>query len=85
MDHNGEEIGRLVSDIDADMVRNRTSFVLCRYSGEAFNTASFIAPNAADMFSYPPILAGFGITTIVVAGSLFGSKRLLRKRVANQS
>jgi hypothetical protein len=37
------------------------------------------------MFSYPPILAGFGITTIVVAGSLFGSKRLLRKRVANQS
>ncbi|HVW56566.1 MAG TPA: hypothetical protein VHC00_12855 [Rhizobiaceae bacterium] len=85
MDHNGEEIGRLVSDIDADMVRNRTSFVLCRYSGEAFNTASFIAPNAADMFSYPPILAGFGITTIVVAGSLFGSKRLLRRRVTNQS
>jgi hypothetical protein len=85
MKQNPEEVDRLISDIDADMVRNRTSFVLCRYSGEAFNTASFITPKAADVFSYPPIMMGFGVMMAVAAGSALGFRRPTRKRSSRKS
>lgn len=71
-----ETVGTLISDIDADMVRNGASFVLCRYSEEPFNTASFILPRWRDIPFHPASL----LTAMLFALGLAACARLLARR-----
>ncbi len=75
----------LVSRIDADMVRNQTSFVQCQYSGDTFNTASLVRPAWGEVPAHLPSLATFaGLAASMVAGSfalgLGPRRRPTRKR-----
>jgi hypothetical protein len=50
----------LVQKIEIEMLRNRASLALCRYSDEPFNTAEIVNPHWADIPSHPLSLATFG-------------------------
>lgn len=64
-----QAVDALISDIDADMVRNQASFVMCRFSGEAFNTANIIAPGWSGVFFHVPSLMTFAMLALMlVAG-----------------
>lgn len=60
----------LVSRIDADMVRNGASFVMCQFSGETFNTASLVIPDWANILSHLPSLTAVGIAFLVTMAGL---------------
>ncbi|MBA8880427.1 hypothetical protein [Phyllobacterium myrsinacearum] len=49
MPDNKEAVGALISDLDADLVRNGGSFVMCQYSGDPYNTADIIKPRWGDV------------------------------------
>lgn len=49
----------LAAAIELEMLQNQASLVLCRYSGESFNTAEIVQPNWRDMAFHPGSLAGF--------------------------
>jgi hypothetical protein len=68
-----EAVSALVSELDADLVRNGGSFVMCQYSGDPYNTADIIKPRWSDvpwhltsMFSF----LGFGMA-LVASGFAF--------------
>ncbi len=66
-----QAVDALISDIDADMVRNQASFVTCRFSGEPFNTANIISPGWSGIFFHLPSLMTFALLTLMlVAGVL---------------
>lgn len=72
----GADVEALVSRIDADMVRNGASFVLCQFSSEDFNTASLIRPNWPAVPFHLPSASAFA----ALAGLLgFGTMALARK------
>lgn len=74
----------LISQIDADMVRNRASFVMCQFSGETFNTASLVIPDWWDIPSHLPSLIAVGITFVATTAGLLAvllPTRILRRRV----
>jgi hypothetical protein len=76
---NGEKAGvdDLVSDIDATLVRNNLSLVLCKFSGESFNTADLVRPNPADIFTHArSLLAILSAVFVVVAGLWFTARAL---------
>lgn len=55
----------LAARIEGAMLRANASLVLCRYSGQAFNTAAVIAPRWSDVPFHAPSLAmllGLGLT-----------------------
>ncbi|MGG6893098.1 MULTISPECIES: hypothetical protein [Rhizobium] len=52
----------LVSDIDAILVRNNLSLVLCKFSGESFNTADLVRPRPADI-----VVHGKSLMTVLSA------------------
>ena len=60
----------LISRIDADMVRNRASFVMCQFSGETFNTASLVIPNWGNILWHLPSLIAAGIIFLVAMAGL---------------
>jgi hypothetical protein len=66
------DVESLVSRIDADMVRSGASLVLCRFSGEAFNTASLIRPVWSDIPFHPPSLIAFGILAMGLSAGAIG-------------
>lgn len=66
------DVEALVSRIDADMVRSGASLVLCRFSGEAFNTASLIRPIWSDVPSHPPSLVAFGVVAMGLGAGVLG-------------
>lgn len=68
----------LASRIDADMVRNRASLVLCQFSGEAFDTASMIYPDWRGIFTHLPSLAAFAGLGLFAAGGIFAAMRVTR-------
>ncbi|MBN9220194.1 MAG: hypothetical protein J0I79_19795 [Mesorhizobium sp.] len=70
MDGQKEGVDALISDIDADMVRNHASFVMCQFSGEAFNTADVISPRWRDVPFHAPSLATFAALAIIAAVAL---------------
>lgn len=66
----GAETEALVSRIDADMVRNGASFVLCRFSAEDFNTAAMIRPDWSAIPFHGPSAAAFGaLGALLAAGT----------------
>ncbi|AYG64750.1 MULTISPECIES: hypothetical protein [unclassified Rhizobium] len=56
-------VGDIVSDIDTALVRNNLSLILCKFSGESFNTADLIRPKPADI-----MLHAGSLMTILAAG-----------------
>jgi hypothetical protein len=66
------DVEALVSRIDADMVRSGASLVLCRFSGEAFNTASLIGPVWSDIPSHAPSLIAFGVVAMGLGAGAVG-------------
>jgi len=55
----GEPASALVQRIELDMLINRTSLVLCRYSEEPFNTAEIVQPRWREVPSHPASLLAF--------------------------
>ena len=73
----------LISRIDADMVRNQASFVMCQFSGETFNTASLVIPNWGNILWHLPSLIAAGIIFLIAMASLLAVLfpiRTLRQR-----
>ena len=54
---NADATQALTAQIETDMVRNHASLTLCRYSGEAFDTAAVISPRWSEIFFHAPTLA----------------------------
>ncbi len=67
----------LISRIDADMVRKQSSFVLCQYSADTFDTASVVRPVWSDIPKHLPSLAAFsGLgLAFAAAGMVLGKGR----------
>ncbi|MBB3386333.1 MULTISPECIES: hypothetical protein [unclassified Rhizobium] len=68
----------LVSDIDATLVRNNLSLVLCKFSGESFNTADLIRPKLADIALHAKSLAAILSASLLVLAGLWLGARALR-------
>ncbi|MFB2567087.1 hypothetical protein [Rhizobium sp. IMFF44] len=68
----------LVSDIDAALVRNNLSLVLCKFSGENFNTADLIRPQLADIALHAKSLAAILSASLLVLAGLWLGARALR-------
>lgn len=66
------DVESLVSRIDADMVLSGASLVLCRFSGETFNTASLIRPIWSAIPSHPPSLIAFAVLAMGLAAGTIG-------------
>jgi hypothetical protein len=66
------DVEALASRIDADMVRGGASLVLCRFSGETFNTASLIRPAWSAIPSHPPSLIAFAVLAMGLAAGAIG-------------
>lgn len=61
----------LVSQIDADMVRAGSSWVMCQYSDEPFSTGQVIVPRWSGIFGHPASLATFALAAMaLMAGGL---------------
>lgn len=61
--------GALISDLDYAMVLHGTSFALCEYSGEVFNTASQVRPKLAAVPGY--LFGKFMFELALILGFLF--------------
>ena len=72
--------GDLISEIDAALVRNNLSFILCRFSGESFNTADLIRPQLAGIVLHAKSLAATMLTLLTAVVGLWWTARLLRTR-----
>ena len=68
-------VAALMADIDMEMVRNKTSLVLCRYSDESFNTADIIRPEWNRVPFHLPSLAAFAGLSLIVGGGLYVGSR----------
>ncbi|WP_454815454.1 hypothetical protein [Labrys neptuniae] len=73
------DVRALVDKVGLDMVRNNAALVLCRFSGEAFNTADVVSPRWSEVPAHPPSLATFGGFAFLVGGVLWLG---LRRRTA---
>ncbi len=63
-------VDALVSDIDAELVRNGGSFVMCQYSGDPYNTANIIHPRWSDIPRHLTSLLSFlSFAVTLLAGS----------------
>ncbi|GAC1041144.1 hypothetical protein thsrh120_11480 [Rhizobium sp. No.120] len=68
----------LVSDIDTALVRNNLSLILCKFSGESFNTADLIRPKLADIAYHAKSLAAISSASLLVLAGLWLGARALR-------
>lgn len=68
----------LVSDIDASLVRNNLSLVLCKFSGESFNTADLIRPKPADILMHTKSFMTILSATVVMIAGMWLAARALR-------
>lgn len=78
---------RLVSDLDREMVLEGTSYALCEYSGEDFNTASQVRPDWIAAAGY--VVGNFLAEVLTILGFLFlapiGLRALFRSRRSHAS
>ncbi|KAA1185449.1 hypothetical protein FP026_00060 [Rhizobium tropici] len=71
-------VGDIVSDIDTALVRNNLSLILCKFSGESFNTADLIRPKPADIILHARSLMTILAAGLAVVTALWGAARALR-------
>lgn len=76
-----EPVDDLVSDIDAALVRNNLSLILCKFSGENFNTADLIRPKLADIALHAKSLAAILSASLFVLAGLWLGARALRPQL----
>jgi hypothetical protein len=67
----------LAMQIEGDMLRSNASLLLCRFSGQSFNTAAILSPRWGEIVAHPPTLATLLGLILAAAGSLY---LLLRRR-----
>ncbi|WP_286182155.1 hypothetical protein [Rhizobium sp. ICMP 5592] len=72
--------GDLVSEIDAALVRNNLSLILCRFSGESFNTADLIRPRLSDIVLHAKSLATILMALLAAMAGMWWTARVLRTR-----
>ncbi len=73
----------LVSEIDAALVRNNLSLILCKFSGESFNTADLIRPKPAEIVMHAKsLMTILAAVLVMIAGVWFAARAL---RTAPQS
>ncbi|ENN84473.1 hypothetical protein RHSP_72005 [Rhizobium freirei PRF 81] len=68
MDGDKTSVGDLVSDIDAVLARNNLSLVLCKFSGESFNTADLVRPRLAGIVAHGKSLMAV-LSALMAAGA----------------
>jgi hypothetical protein len=69
----------LVTKIEAEMLSNNASLVLCRYSDEPFNTAERIIPRWDEIpFHFPSLMTFSGLALLVGSFAAAGLGRLVR-------
>jgi hypothetical protein len=66
----------LAARIETDMLRNSASLVLCRHSGEAFNTADIISPRWSEIPSHTGSLASLALLAFVVSCTIGFLRRM---------
>ncbi|MFK0162488.1 hypothetical protein [Rhizobium sp. NPDC090279] len=74
-------VNDLVSDIDATLVRNNLSLVLCKFSAENFNTADLIRPKLADIVLHAKSLAAILSASLLALAALWLGARALRPQI----
>jgi hypothetical protein len=80
-----ETVEALISRIDADMVRKGSSFILCQFSGEAFNTATVIRPAWSTLPSHAPSLLAFGGLALILGAGPFALRKTLPARTGRNA
>ena len=68
----------LVSEIDATLVRNNLSLILCKFSGESFNTADLVRPKLADIFLHTRSFLAILSALLAIVAGLWLTARALR-------
>lgn len=71
-------VGDLVSEIDATLMRNNLSLILCKFSGESFNTADLIRPKLADIVLHAGSLMAILSAVLATVAGLWLTARALR-------
>lgn len=71
-------VGDLVSEIDAVMVRSNLSLILCKFSGESFNTADLVRPKLADIVLHTESLLAILSAMLATVAGLWLTARALR-------
>jgi len=74
-------VDALTAKIDREMLENKTSLALCRFSDEPFNTAQVIFPEASNILFHLPTLLTF-FSLLLMAASLVGAVVLLGRGAA---
>jgi hypothetical protein len=67
--------GDLISRIDAELVQRQLSFVLCQFSGEAFNTADIVRPQWSGIPFHAASLASFTVPTLLLCLAFLGLRK----------
>lgn len=62
--------GDIVSAIDVELIERQLSLILCRFSGEAFNTADVIRPDWSGIPRHPASMASFTLAALLLAGGI---------------
>ncbi|WP_088347900.1 MULTISPECIES: hypothetical protein [Rhodomicrobium] len=75
----------LVAEIDMEMLRDGASLILCRYSGEAFNTGEIVKPRWAEVVSHPPSIGAFAAIAAALAALLLALRLAGRDKSAKSS
>lgn len=78
MPQEADRAGDIASAIDAELVRNNSSLVLCQFSGESFNTAAVVRPRAGDILLHGKSLATLFSALLLLIGGFWALKRSLR-------
>lgn len=63
-------VSALAARIESDMLLSRASLLLCRHSGEAFNTAAIVAPRWSEIPSHPQTFAVLAFVTLTISCGL---------------
>jgi len=71
-------VGDLVSEIDATLVHNNLSLILCKFSGESFNTADMIRPKLTDIILHARSLLAILSALLATVAGLWLTARALR-------
>ena len=72
--------GYLVSEIDTALIRNNLSLILCRFSGESFNTADLIRPSLSSIVSHTKSLAAILLALLAAIAGIWWTGQVLRMK-----